>query len=72
MLASSLASTPRLIVGKLNAALNSDDVHVRAGEKIGRKREVTVFCSKREIAMLRSFYSKTAIRLRVDRRPVAE
>ena len=43
MLASVLAGTPRLIVGKLNAALNFDDVHVRAGEKIGRKREVTVF-----------------------------
>ena len=36
MLASAPADTPRLIVGKLNAALNSDDVHVGAGEKIRR------------------------------------
>jgi hypothetical protein len=29
MLTSALAGTPRLIVGKLNAALNSDDVRPR-------------------------------------------
>ena len=58
MLASALAGTPRLIVGKLNAALNSDDVHVGAGEKIRRKREVTVFVPRRDVAILRNFYSK--------------
>jgi hypothetical protein len=36
MLASALAGTPCLFGGKLNAALNSDDVQVGAGEKIGR------------------------------------
>jgi hypothetical protein len=57
MLASAPADTPRLIVGKLNAALNSDDVHVGAGEKNPALTRSDGFCSNRDVAILRNFYS---------------
>jgi hypothetical protein len=59
MLASALAGTPRLIVGKLNAALNSDDVHVGAGEKIRRQREVTILFQGRCRNVTEFLFNKT-------------